>query len=197
MYSFRLQFKYILFCLGQMLSSGINATWLDLWEKASETCYLPGRFTLQSFDLVTCITLWEKSVKSHPAGAEFRPELDRLNVWLFSQGMPESWAKLLQNSNISKNEQKKNPQAVLDVLNYYDASAKEATESKYMIAVSKPQGFSYVSKPALTDRFATGAVITPVSPPQNHLSLLKIERLPFILFKYALFRLKNQNLQLG
>lgn len=49
-------------------------------------------------------------------------------------GMPESWAKLLQNSNISKIEQQKNPQAVLDVLNYYDASSKENTGSKYMIA---------------------------------------------------------------
>lgn len=46
--------------------------------------------------------------------------------------MPESWAKLLQNSNISKSEQKKNPQAVLDVLNYYDNSTKEKKESKYM-----------------------------------------------------------------
>lgn len=46
--------------------------------------------------------------------------------------MPESWAKLLQNSNISKVEQQKNPQAVLDVLNYYDASSKENTGSKYM-----------------------------------------------------------------
>lgn len=53
------------------------------------------------------------------------------------QGMPESWAKLLQNSNISKLEQKKNPQAVLDVLNYYDASSKEQQESKYMTNITK------------------------------------------------------------
>lgn len=52
----------------------------------------------------------------------------------YLEGMPESWAKLLQNSNISKIEQQKNPQAVLDVLNYYDASSKENTGSKYMIA---------------------------------------------------------------
>jgi len=48
------------------------------------------------------------------------------------QGMPESWARLLQNSNISKSEQKKNPQAVLDVLNYYDSSSKQNPESKFM-----------------------------------------------------------------
>jgi len=46
--------------------------------------------------------------------------------------MPESWARLLQNSNISKSEQKKNPQAVLDVLNYYDSSSKQNQESKFM-----------------------------------------------------------------
>ncbi|KAK0160378.1 hypothetical protein PV328_007793 [Microctonus aethiopoides] len=47
-------------------------------------------------------------------------------------GMPEAWARLLMSSNISKQEQKKNPQAVLDVLNWYDSSSKEAKGSKYM-----------------------------------------------------------------
>ncbi|XP_059487755.1 serine/threonine-protein kinase Pak [Neocloeon triangulifer] len=47
-------------------------------------------------------------------------------------GMPEAWARLLMASNISKQEQKKNPQAVLDVLNYYDNSSKEHKPSKYM-----------------------------------------------------------------
>ena len=46
--------------------------------------------------------------------------------------MPEQWAKLLMSSNISKQEQKKNPQAVLDVLNWYDHSTKESKGSKYM-----------------------------------------------------------------
>nr|XP_027224382.1 serine/threonine-protein kinase PAK 3-like [Penaeus vannamei] len=47
-------------------------------------------------------------------------------------GMPDSWTKLLSMSNISKQEQKNNPQAVLDVLNYYDASTKEHQTSKFM-----------------------------------------------------------------
>ncbi|KAJ1523575.1 hypothetical protein ONE63_001422 [Megalurothrips usitatus] len=47
-------------------------------------------------------------------------------------GMPEAWARLLVNSNISKQEQKKNPQAVLDVLNWFDHSSKEVKGSKYM-----------------------------------------------------------------
>uniref|UniRef100_A0A8B9J922 non-specific serine/threonine protein kinase n=1 Tax=Astyanax mexicanus TaxID=7994 RepID=A0A8B9J922_ASTMX len=37
-------------------------------------------------------------------------------------GMPEQWARLLQTSNITKYEQKKNPQAVLDVLKFYDST---------------------------------------------------------------------------
>ncbi|XP_057327586.1 serine/threonine-protein kinase Pak isoform X2 [Microplitis mediator] len=48
------------------------------------------------------------------------------------KGMPEAWARLLMSSNISKQEQKKNPQAVLDVLNWYDNSSKEVKGSKYM-----------------------------------------------------------------
>ncbi|XP_035772160.1 serine/threonine-protein kinase PAK 1-like isoform X1 [Neolamprologus brichardi] len=50
--------------------------------------------------------------------------------------MPEQWARLLQTSNITKLEQKKNPQAVLDVLKFYDS--KETTNSqKYMSFTDK------------------------------------------------------------
>ncbi|XP_035780895.1 serine/threonine-protein kinase PAK 3-like isoform X3 [Anopheles albimanus] len=48
------------------------------------------------------------------------------------KGMPEQWALMLKNSNISKQEQKKNPQAVLDVLNFFDNSSKQRPSSKYM-----------------------------------------------------------------
>ncbi|XP_017779431.1 PREDICTED: serine/threonine-protein kinase PAK 1 isoform X2 [Nicrophorus vespilloides] len=47
-------------------------------------------------------------------------------------GMPEAWSRLLMTSNISKQEQKSNPQAVLDVLNWYDSSTKETPNTKYM-----------------------------------------------------------------
>ncbi|XP_073404731.1 serine/threonine-protein kinase PAK 1 [Dendrobates tinctorius] len=46
-------------------------------------------------------------------------------------GMPEQWACLLQTSKISEEEQKKNPQAVLDVLKFYD-SKKTTNSQKYM-----------------------------------------------------------------
>jgi len=74
-------------------------------------------------------------------------------------GMPESWARLLQNSNISKLEQKKNPQAVLDVLNYYDSSSKQNQESKFM-TVSLYQSSASKPVPGLTDRFASSLAVS-------------------------------------
>ncbi|KAM9263515.1 serine/threonine-protein kinase PAK 1 isoform 1-T1 [Cariama cristata] len=53
-----------------------------------------------------------------------------------SQGMPEQWARLLQTSNITKSEQKKNPQAVLDVLEFYN-SKKISNSQKYMSFTDK------------------------------------------------------------
>ena len=50
--------------------------------------------------------------------------------------MPEQWARLLQTSNITKLEQKKNPQAVLDVLKFYD-SKETANSQKYMSFTGK------------------------------------------------------------
>lgn len=46
-------------------------------------------------------------------------------------GMPEAWARLLISSNISREMQMKNPQAVLDVLNYYEHS-KQPPQDKFM-----------------------------------------------------------------
>ncbi|KAM6316614.1 serine/threonine-protein kinase PAK 1 isoform 1-T1 [Aegotheles albertisi] len=53
-----------------------------------------------------------------------------------NQGMPEQWARLLQTSNITKSEQKKNPQAVLDVLEFYN-SKKISNSQKYMSFTDK------------------------------------------------------------
>ncbi|XP_064414051.1 serine/threonine-protein kinase PAK 1 isoform X2 [Latimeria chalumnae] len=50
--------------------------------------------------------------------------------------MPEQWARLLQTSNITKSEQKKNPQAVLDVLKFYD-SKETSNSQKYMSFTDK------------------------------------------------------------
>lgn len=40
-------------------------------------------------------------------------------------GMPKNWYLMLKNSNISKTEQKKNPQAVIEVLKWYESKDKD------------------------------------------------------------------------
>uniref|UniRef100_A0A8C2IBA1 non-specific serine/threonine protein kinase n=1 Tax=Cyprinus carpio TaxID=7962 RepID=A0A8C2IBA1_CYPCA len=106
---------------------------------------------------------------------------------LFLQdGMPEQWARLLQTSNITKLEQKKNPQAVLDVLKFYDS--KETNNSqKYMSftgnskTVSETPAVATVSedddedeatppptiapRPEHTKSIYTRSVIDPLPPP--------------------------------
>ncbi|KAK6195744.1 hypothetical protein SNE40_001105 [Patella caerulea] len=84
-------------------------------------------------------------------------------------GMPESWAKLLQSSTITKSEQKKNPQAVLDVLNYYDSSSKEKRESKYMLnikaSISSAGGNSLKSN--TSDNNIPAGILTSTSKSEN------------------------------
>uniref|UniRef100_A0A8B9HKC8 non-specific serine/threonine protein kinase n=1 Tax=Astyanax mexicanus TaxID=7994 RepID=A0A8B9HKC8_ASTMX len=60
-------------------------------------------------------------------------------------GMPEQWARLLQTSNITKYEQKKNPQAVLDVLKFYDSTGNG--RQKYL-SFSSGELFVSREKPA-------------------------------------------------
>ena len=62
-------------------------------------------------------------------------------------GMPEAWARLLISSNISREMQLKNPQAVLDVLNYYETSAKQPPQDKFMTSSQpspSPRYFFYI-----------------------------------------------------
>ncbi|BES95499.1 unnamed protein product [Nesidiocoris tenuis] len=74
----------------------------------------------------------EKPNISYPTNFEHTVHVGYDTVTGEFTGMPEAWARLLMNSNISKQEQKKNPQAVLDVLNWFDNSSKEAKANKYM-----------------------------------------------------------------
>ncbi|ESN97239.1 hypothetical protein HELRODRAFT_85598 [Helobdella robusta] len=73
-------------------------------------------------------------------------------------GMPEAWARLLQSSNISKQEQSKNPQAVLDVLNYYDKSSKEREQIKYM--TSTPVVYHSTALNSQSNKLPTATCIT-------------------------------------
>ncbi|XP_024080440.1 serine/threonine-protein kinase PAK 1 isoform X3 [Cimex lectularius] len=74
----------------------------------------------------------EKPNISYPTNFEHTVHVGYDTVTGEFTGMPEAWTRLLMNSNISKQEQKKNPQAVLDVLNWFDNSSKEVKGSKFM-----------------------------------------------------------------
>ncbi|XP_078068059.1 serine/threonine-protein kinase PAK 3 isoform X2 [Mustelus asterias] len=76
-------------------------------------------------------------------------------------GIPEQWARLLQTSNITKLEQKKNPQAVLDVLKFYD-SKETVNNQKYMSFTSgdKPAD-GYIAANALNTKIASEPPIVP------------------------------------
>uniref|UniRef100_A0AAY4BF81 non-specific serine/threonine protein kinase n=1 Tax=Denticeps clupeoides TaxID=299321 RepID=A0AAY4BF81_9TELE len=74
-------------------------------------------------------------------------------------GIPEQWARLLQTSNITKLEQKKNPQAVLDVLKFYD-SKETVNNQKYMSFTSGDKSaHGYIAANTLT------ASEPPIAPP--------------------------------
>uniref|UniRef100_A0A8C5M037 non-specific serine/threonine protein kinase n=1 Tax=Leptobrachium leishanense TaxID=445787 RepID=A0A8C5M037_9ANUR len=77
-------------------------------------------------------------------------------------GMPEQWAWLLQTSNITKSEQKKNPQAVLDVLEFYN-SKKTSNSQKYMSFTGKRRNQESIVP--RQDWIYTRSVIDPLPPP--------------------------------
>uniref|UniRef100_A0AAQ4Q4M1 non-specific serine/threonine protein kinase n=1 Tax=Gasterosteus aculeatus aculeatus TaxID=481459 RepID=A0AAQ4Q4M1_GASAC len=55
-------------------------------------------------------------------------------------GMPEQWARLLQTSNISKSEQKQNPQAVLDILKFYDSTSGKQKYLSFSASAASQSG---------------------------------------------------------
>ncbi|XP_038821242.1 serine/threonine-protein kinase PAK 3-like [Salvelinus namaycush] len=79
-------------------------------------------------------------------------------------GIPEQWARLLQTSNITKLEQKKNPQAVLDVLKFYD-SKETVNNQKYMSFTSGDKSAQgYIAANTLSAKTSTEPPIAlPVS----------------------------------
>ncbi|XP_028839080.1 serine/threonine-protein kinase PAK 3 isoform X2 [Denticeps clupeoides] len=77
-------------------------------------------------------------------------------------GIPEQWARLLQTSNITKLEQKKNPQAVLDVLKFYD-SKETVNNQKYMSFTSGDKSaHGYIAANTLGAKTASEP---PIAPP--------------------------------
>uniref|UniRef100_A0A8C1TG81 non-specific serine/threonine protein kinase n=1 Tax=Cyprinus carpio TaxID=7962 RepID=A0A8C1TG81_CYPCA len=76
-------------------------------------------------------------------------------------GMPEQWARLLQTSNITKSEQKKNPQAVLDVLKFYDSTGNG--RQKYLSFSSEKDGL--ISGEQSVCVYTRPSVIDPIPAP--------------------------------
>ncbi|XP_043096202.1 serine/threonine-protein kinase PAK 3 isoform X4 [Puntigrus tetrazona] len=78
-------------------------------------------------------------------------------------GIPEQWARLLQTSNITKLEQKKNPQAVIDVLKFYD-SKETVNNQKYMSFTSGDKSaHGYIAANTLQGGKTTSE--SPIAPP--------------------------------
>uniref|UniRef100_A0A8C5QEU2 Serine/threonine-protein kinase PAK 3 n=1 Tax=Leptobrachium leishanense TaxID=445787 RepID=A0A8C5QEU2_9ANUR len=78
------------------------------------------------------------------------------------EGIPEQWARLLQTSNITKLEQKKNPQAVLDVLKFYD-SKETVNNQKYMSFTSGDKSaHGYIAAHSVNAKTASEP---PLAPP--------------------------------
>ncbi|KAK7165386.1 hypothetical protein R3I94_003675 [Phoxinus phoxinus] len=78
-------------------------------------------------------------------------------------GIPEQWARLLQTSNITKLEQKKNPQAVIDVLKFYD-SKETVNNQKYMSFTSGDKSaHGYIAANTLPGAKTTSE--PPIAPP--------------------------------
>ncbi|KFV12783.1 Serine/threonine-protein kinase PAK 3, partial [Pterocles gutturalis] len=78
-------------------------------------------------------------------------------------GIPEQWARLLQTSNITKLEQKKNPQAVLDVLKFYD-SKETVNNQKYMSFTSGGASMGTVTHAAVCPQSTKTASEPPLAP---------------------------------
>ena len=80
---------------------------------------------------------------SSPSGFEhqvhvgFDPETGEFS------GLPETWARILQNSDISVTERKKNPRGLLDVLNFIHERNHDPNEPKvkYFVSTSLNEKF--------------------------------------------------------
>ncbi|OXA46391.1 serine/threonine-protein kinase PAK 1 isoform X2 [Folsomia candida] len=79
-------------------------------------------------------------------------------------GMPNEWKALLSSSNISKQEQKNNPQAVLDVLKWFDAKANKQQESKYMTAAKVNSECNSSRTPTSGSHPSSSPPTTPETP---------------------------------
>lgn len=92
-------------------------------------------------------------------------------------GLPEHWSKLLQVSGISKKEIAKNPQGMLDVLEYYTESNKDAPDVQKFMTLHKEASRADVAAPRPADaapppppvverpQFTLSERTKPIAPP--------------------------------
>ncbi|CAF1192332.1 unnamed protein product [Adineta steineri] len=80
-------------------------------------------------------------------------------------GMPELWSSLLTHSKITKQEQKQNPQAVIDALDFYQHAASKR-ESKFMYSSCKNLTPSISGD--LTDKFRQTVILVSDRTPSVH-----------------------------
>lgn len=73
-----------------------------------------------------------KSVISAPKDFEHTVHISYDPVKGEFTGMPENWSRLLREADISKSEQKKHPEAVLNVLKWFERSNNHNKEIKFM-----------------------------------------------------------------
>jgi p21-activated kinase 1 len=85
-------------------------------------------------------TVSDKTIISAPTDFEHTLHIGYDPVKGEFTGMPESWARLLKEADISKSEQKKNPEAVLNVLKWFEKSNSHQKEVKFMTIAQQKQG---------------------------------------------------------
>lgn len=103
----------------------------------------------------------DKSVISAPTGFEHTVHIGYDPIKGEFTGMPESWARLLREADISKSEQKKNPEAVLNVLKWFEKSNNHNKEVKFMTIAQNQQSENNVYRSIKTSNSVSDAAITP------------------------------------
>lgn len=82
------------------------------------------------------------------------------------QGLPDQWTKLLTSSAITREDYAKNPQAVLEVLEFYTDHQKRENEEISSIPSSRmDSSSSQVNGPSGPPRFQAGTGLAGAAPP--------------------------------
>ena len=98
-------------------------------------------------------------------------------------GMPEAWTRLLAASNISREMQQKNPQAVLDVLNYYEYQRGFGTHKQDKFMTQSPPSTDPSPRPSYSMSSASLSPVNALPPesprhPQQQQSVMVAKRSP-------------------